>query len=54
MKKNRRPIQRSLAELAPRPPKTQRALDALVGERFVSPIAPIPTNRSLLMPEKPR
>jgi hypothetical protein len=55
MKKNRRPIQRSLDVLAPLPVAKGRVGDLLIGEPFVSPIARIPTNRGLLLPaEKPR
>ena len=55
MKKNRRPIQRSLNELATRPVANNQTGDLLIGEPFVSPITRIPTNRGLLMPaEKPR
>jgi hypothetical protein len=54
MKKHRRPIQRSLDELVPRPIAMDRVAQLLVGEPFVSPVARIPVNRTLLMPEKPR
>jgi hypothetical protein len=59
MKKNRRPIQRSLDILAPVPAPVPivktRGLNELVGEPFVSPIARIRTNPGLLIPsEKPR
>ncbi len=54
MKKNRRPIQRSLDELVPRPVAEDRVAQLLIGEPFISPVARIPINRNLLMPEKPR
>ena len=52
MKKNRRPIQRSLEILAPAPVPTvkTRGLNELVGEPFVSPIARVRTNPGLLIP----
>ena len=55
MKKNRRPIHRSLDILAPVPVVKQRSLNELVGEPFVPPIARIRTNANLLISaEKPR
>jgi hypothetical protein len=48
MNTNRRPIQRSLDNLAPRATLRVKRGVALIGEPFVSPIARIPTNRNLL------
>lgn len=55
MKKIRRPIQSSLDMLVPRSPNKKNRGELLVGERFVSPVAAIPTNRcSLTLGERMR